>query len=106
MTVVYEWIVEELDIAPGAAFTEDDDILDVHHFDTFVEARAWAANSEYPCRIGLTRDTGNDIDGLTDRQWAYVNDRALPDNFTYCPEPGARVPNRFHVEIRNAYRSN
>ncbi len=103
MATNYEWIVEELDVLPGAEIGEDDDIIDVHHFDTFVEARAWASDNIYPCRIGLTRDVGNDDEGLTDRSWAYVENRKLPEFFTYCPELGAKVPKRFHEEIANAY---
>jgi hypothetical protein len=60
-------------------------------------------------RLVLVRDKGNDLDGLVDRAWAYVDDNwFLPKTFTYCGEPeedsGIAVPKRFHRMIARAAR--
>jgi len=60
-------------------------------------------------RLVLVRDKGNDLDGLVDRAWAYVDDNwFLPKTFTYCGEPeedsGIPVPKRFHRMIARAAR--
>lgn len=96
MAVIYEWIVETLE----SATDDDPDILEVHHTDTLAEARAWAATIEEPTRIGLVRDVGNDIEGLTDRAWAYLENGKLPETFTYGADEdsGIHVPKRFHRE--------
>ena len=102
MTVTYEWIVEFID--------SDGEIIDVHHHDNYVAAVATKAaepTSDFDrAHIGLVRDVGNDIEGLTDRAWAYIGDDGqLPEYFN-CGETddgpalsGHKVPQRFHREI-------
>jgi hypothetical protein len=47
------------------------------------------------------RNTGNEIDGLQDRQWAYVKDGKLPVFFEDSAgnETAIKVPARFHAEL-------
>ena len=47
-------------------------------------------------RLVLVRSTGNEDEGVIDRQWAYLDDAGnLPAVFDY----GAKVPKRFHREF-------
>lgn len=98
MAVMYEWDVEELD-APSTA--EDPEILDHNHCDTFAQALVILSRLDAPGRIVLVRDVGNDVEGLTDRAWAYLKDGQLPETFTYGADEdsGIRVPQRFHDEV-------
>jgi hypothetical protein len=89
----FEWLVEEID--------EHGDIIEVHHLDSYAEARASAALVEgYTTAIGLVRDRGNELDGLLDRQWAYIEDGKLPERFSDSGgSEGPLVPARFHHEL-------
>lgn len=84
MTISYEWDIETID--------EYGDVLDHDHSDKR-PTRPLEANE----KLCLVRDTGNDLDGLLDRQWAYVDARGnLPSHFSMsCQQQGARVPKRF-----------
>lgn len=97
MATTYEWDVEELD-APATA--DDPEIVDHNFCDSYAEAVAILAGLDAPGRIVLVRNVGNDVEGLTDRAWAYVVDGKLPDEFTYGADEysGIRVPKRFHAE--------
>lgn len=92
--IIYEWIVNEVD--------EFEDIIEVSHFDTRKDAQAFADagpnHGGVKMEIALVRDVGNDLDGLTDRSWAYLrDDGTLPEHFDYgMGEEGPRVPKRFH----------
>ena len=99
MPVTYEWVIEEVD-----AFG---DIHDVNHADTAAEAMkqmqfATEAGNHY--EWGLVRDTweADDPESMTLalRQWAYVENGALPEYF----DEGARVPARFHAELTKAMK--
>ena len=94
MSIVYEWLVEELEDGSG-----DPDIVDVTYYPTLAEARHHAdsiIDRVGFVRVGLMRDVGNDVDGLADRQWAYLDaDGALPDEF----DGGASIPRRFFKEV-------
>ena len=93
MPITIEWLVEEVeDDLPDA------DIVDTHCLPTLAEARAFAAQCELPVRLGLVRDRGDDLEGLIDRQWAYVEDGKLPEFF----DGGVLVPARFHNELKGA----
>jgi hypothetical protein len=89
----YEWVIEIVD--------EHNDIVQVNHADAYARAKRWAA--EYApelkpgerIEIGLVRDRGDEVEGLTDRQWAYVEDGSLEPTF----DGGARVPERFRQEV-------
>ncbi|MEI7892006.1 MAG: hypothetical protein WCI05_02880 [Myxococcales bacterium] len=93
MTVHYDWLVEVLE----DDLTDDPDIIDTLTFMTLEGARDWIAFVRpIHYRLGLVRDVGNDWNGLTDRQWAYVDaDGTLPDTF----DGGASIPKRFLKEI-------
>lgn len=93
MPVHYEWDVETLE-------DDCDDIFDHHHSDTLQPIVHLLR--EPRTRLVLVRDVGNDVDGLTDRSWAYVINGRLPAHFSYdCDgnEVGAKVPKRFTVEM-------
>jgi hypothetical protein len=94
-----EWLVEALDYYEGCG--DDPDIFEVVHRDTYAEALATAAQAELPTRIGLVRDRGNDVEGIIDRQWAYINDGKLPARFDWGggEDGGALVPARYHREL-------
>lgn len=94
--VSYEWDIETF-VAP------DGDIIDHDHRNTLAEFsrdELWDAlngkvTGEMSTRLVLVRDVGSDLDGLTDRQWAYVEDMRFPDAF----DNGALVPKRFIDEL-------
>ena len=90
--VTYEWVVEEHD--------QYGDIIDPLFFETYKEAIRESLDCVGYYEIALVRNTGNDEDGLTDRQYAYVNDDELPEEF----DLGNRVPARFHSEVRKEHK--
>jgi hypothetical protein len=87
--ITYEWTAEKID-AYG-------DIIDTFHGDTYAEALEWAEEQDGPVDIGLVRDVGDDINGLTDRQWAYLDESWLKLPATF--NQGAKMPLRFFREI-------
>lgn len=92
----YEWIVEELE-ANGFA---DPDIYDTHAFDNAIEAATFAKGCTLPVRLGVTRNRGNEVEGLVDRQWAYPDETTgqLPERFDWGggETGGAKVPTSVH----------
>jgi len=91
----YEWIVETVeDLGENEV-----DVIDTNAWDTYEEARkdaqALMAQGKQTM-IGLTRNVGDEVDGLQDRQWAYIEDGELPGEF----DGGARVPQRFQRELK------
>ncbi len=82
-TVVYEWSIETLD--------ENGDIIDSDFSETPFEV------VESNQRMCLVRNEGNEVDGLTDRLWAYVVDGRLPDVFENGEgyPVSCKVPERF-----------
>lgn len=94
----YEWIVEQMD--PATIGTDDPEIWDTSAFDSLADAQRFAAQCDMPVEIGLTRNVGNDVEGLLDRSWAYAKDGKLPSMFSYGgEEDGVAVPQRFHKEL-------
>lgn len=88
--IAYEWDIETVD--------EFGDIHDHNH-----SARCPGIPAEPNERLVLVRDAGNDDDGITDRQWAYVVDGKLPAKFSDALDvERASVPARFHRELSNA----
>jgi hypothetical protein len=89
MSVHYEWVIEELD-GPDS---DDVEIVDVTHADTYVGALKFAGQHEH-ARIALVRDTDRE------RAWAYIEDGRLPE---YCEDAFsrrvARVPLRFRAQF-------
>lgn len=81
--IIYEWSLETID--------EHGDIIDSDFSNSPFELIA--ANQ----RMCLVRNEGNEVDGLTDRLWAYVVDGKLPEYFTDSNdcEVGYRVPLKF-----------
>ena len=98
MTTSYEWTVELLEDATDP----DGDILDTSAFDTLADALHFMTGEDN-CRLVLVRNVGNDIEGLTARLWAYVEDGELPDYFEDGgAETAVRVPAKFHAELARA----
>lgn len=100
--VRYEWDMEELD--PTNLDPIERDILDHNHADQLWKLGGLPNKNQ---RLVLVRDEGNDLDGLTDRLWAYVsNDWTLPEYF--CDSEGkqtmVKVPARFHKELAKQTR--
>jgi hypothetical protein len=92
----YEWDCEELD-GPDS---DDAEIIDHWFGDTFAEVRKHASHLEH-YRFVLVRNRGNELEGLLDRQWAYLNESGhLPERFDWGggETGGAKVPARFHKE--------
>ena len=89
MTTDYEWGVEEKD--------EYGDIAENHFCSSYAEAVEVAKDFDH-CDIVLVRTRGSEADGVTDRQWAYVEDGKLS---TYFSE-GAKVPVKFHKLVAAA----
>lgn len=88
----YEWVIEEVD--------EHGDIQSVNHADTFHKAIQVAAATQVPegwhVDVGLVRDRWTEEDGVEDRQWAYLEDGKLPQEF----DGGAMVPVKFLKQTR------
>ena len=96
-TVTIEWLVEELD--------SNGDIYNVIHCDTYAAATKAAGWSDSETDIGLVRDRGNPVDGLLDRQWAYLDeDGKLPERFSGSGDDhaGPKVPAQYHLEIQRS----
>lgn len=92
MTVIYEWVLETLSYYKD--FGGGPDILDTSGYGTLAEAlNAARIADERFWRIALRRDVGNDIEGLTDRLYAYPHaDGKLPE---YFDDTNVKVPERY-----------
>ena len=96
MPVLYEWDIEDYEV-------EGDDVicLDHNHRDKLAdfsddEMRAALADpAAKGTHLVLVRDVYDDLDGLQDRQWAYVAYGRLPTHF----DNGAVVPKRLRLEF-------
>ena len=93
--VTYEWDLETFDAESG-------DILDHYFGERLRDVPFPACKTE---RLVLVRTTGDQVQGIVDRQWAYVDDSfMLPKHFS-IPGPDKeyetdiKVPVRFHREI-------
>jgi hypothetical protein len=89
--VIHEWLVEAVD--------QHGDIIDSNCYPTLADAISTTLGcpegQDY-YRIGLVRDEGNDVRGLQDRQWAYIQKNAtLPDEYS----DGAIIPKKFRDEF-------
>jgi hypothetical protein len=92
-STVYEWVIEAID--------EHGDIVDVDHRESRAEAEASIAGATGRHDIGLTRDVFDEVDGLIDRTWAYLQpDGTLPEYFSESggAETRHKVPTRFRKE--------
>jgi hypothetical protein len=91
----YEWGVELV------IDDESEDIDDTFYFDAFAEAKQEAEKPREGYRnvVVLIREQGSESLGVTDRQWAYLEeDGTLPEEF----DGGSRIPKRFHQEVAKA----
>lgn len=92
-TISYEWDFETTD--------EDGEILDHHHEDKLDDLAEHFIGGDHGDLV-LTRNEGNEIDGVTDILWAYVKDGKLPECFSNAmnyPLPAYKVPQKFHKEL-------
>ena len=88
--ICYEWDVEILDA--------DGDIEDHQHGDLqhlLATFGPTILTGECDQRLVLIRNEWNELDGVTDRQWAYVEAAALPHTF----DSGSAVPDRLRKEL-------
>jgi hypothetical protein len=90
MKVAYEWCYEVTD--------EHGDIIDSNFADKLSE---FSKNEEG--ELLLVRNEGDEINGVEDRQWAYVKDGKLPFKFSDARnvEIEIDVPKRFFKELEN-----
>ena len=88
MKVQYEWDREWVD--------EHGDVQDHNHSKKVLPLIAEEGD------LVLVRDVVDEFGSVEDRQWAYVKDGKLPEEF--CG--GARVPKRFHSELAHAITTN
>lgn len=76
---------------------DGEDIVDHHHAD---KLKDYGPNIPLiDCinyHLTLVRDVGNEIDGVIDRQWAYVKNGELPNKF----DDGSVIPQRFIKELQ------
>jgi hypothetical protein len=89
--ICYEWVIEYLD-------ADGEDIEELIHADTFKQAAAYiemAVAKGVRVDIALTRKAGDEVEGLTERQYAYLNNDCLPPDF----DGGAKVPKRFAEQV-------
>jgi hypothetical protein len=105
--ISYEWDIETCAVDDGG---EHGDVLDHNHrarltdFDPDQLAAGIAERVDaagHISRLVLVRDSGNDVEGLKERQWAYLEKGAFPDAF----DNGAMVPARYRRELDRAVGS-
>ena len=89
MKVAYEWSYELTD--------EHGDIIDSN----FADKLSYFSKSEKVGDLVLVRNEGDEINGVEDRQWAYVKDGKLPLKFSDArnQEIDIDVPKRFFKEL-------
>lgn len=84
--VTYEWDLETLD--------EYGDIQDHDFAERLIDLKG----KEW--RLVLVRDEGNELNGLANRYWAYVENGKLPECFSNATNVvNIKVPQRFHKEL-------
>jgi hypothetical protein len=100
LQVGYEWVVEDID--------EHDDIIDTNAWDTPEEALkqyAWPLRDDAVRRdICLTRNAGNNEEGLQDRQWAYFYEKDGRWHLPTAFDGGKLVPQEYHRQLTRAQR--
>lgn len=90
MAISYEWIVEEVDC--------HGDVQETSALNSLAEAKRQMESTPMEgthYSLGLTRNSGNQDEGILDRQWAYIENGILPKEF----DGGAKVPKRFFNEV-------
>lgn len=103
MTTTYEWDIEEFDYDPAAEDPQAGDIIEHSFAEHLAEFSADDLKAALQCagkRLVLVRNVGNDLDGITDRLWAYVVDGKLPEFFNAAgPLTSIAVPKRYIAEL-------
>lgn len=104
MGVHFEWVIETV------MADEHEDIVDLLHFTRIRDLepdviRAAISNRRYVdemfgevfTRLALIRNKGDQVEGIVDRAYAYVDeDGVLPDEFE---DSAAKVPDKFKAEL-------
>jgi hypothetical protein len=89
--ISYYWDVETVDI--------NDDVQDHHQGDLTYLIAVFGdiiLTGQDETRLVLVRDKENDVDGLVNRQWAYVEDGELPETF----DGSAIIPAKIKAEFK------
>lgn len=90
MQIKYEWCYETWD--------ENDDIIDNDFADLLNEFNSDRVTNH----LVLVRNEGDEINGLADRFWAYVEDGKLPKYFSDSEKQiNIKVPQRFSKELKD-----
>ena len=87
--VYYEWVLEELD--------QHEEIVDLRFADSLADLLK-EADGIPKHDLALVRNTYTEIDGITDRQYAYLAEGKLTEM-----EGGAHIPKRYLEEATNAF---
>ncbi len=89
VTTWYEWDIESHD--------EHGDVLDHHHADRLKDLPPLKENE----RLVLIYNRGSEIDGVEEREWAYVVNGELPSTF----DGGHSIPKRFRKELDAEFKA-
>ncbi len=85
--IYYEWVYEEYC---------GEDIIDPLFSETLKDANKNIQGQEN-YKIALVRNKGNSDNGLTDREYAYIDNGKLPCRF----DGGSVIPKKFYKEVKN-----
>lgn len=95
---LYEWTLEEID-------RESEDIIDSDFSNTLESFKRYFNDSNFD--IGLVLDEGNEIEGVINREWAYIKNNSLPEYFSnsYGEETNNKVPNKYKIQLQKVLQS-
>lgn len=86
--ISYEWVFEEYD--------KNGDIVDPLFSETLWQAlQNTPDNPNNTVGIALVKNIGDNEEGLTSREYAYLKNNKLSDEF----DDGYKIPKRFHDEV-------
>lgn len=94
----YEWDIETVTADEHEDIVDHDHRERMHDFGGEKLTLALVEDGDEPgtfFRLCLVRSVWDDVTGLVDRSWAYVEDGKMPTHF----ENGVVVPKRFHDEF-------
>ena len=113
MATFYEWTFEIVQVYEDG----ENDIIDSDFYDTYADAQRVAdrvaeegfsealPDAQYRLDVGVARRVYDRSGDLVETSWAYIEDGVLPERFEDAlGRPGARVPVRFHAELKRAAR--
>ncbi len=96
VNVDYEWAVEHTD--------SDGDIHDHDYAKTYSELiKNKRVIEGLASVIVLVRSEGSELEGVTDRAWAYLKDGKLPECFFNCfnqKMPNMKVPKKYTRQVK------